>query len=72
MSADEALLKDIAREAVSQAGFEACETAEAEQASKELARRLAQEVLKAHGLETAQAALDVFVDQEIKAVARFG
>jgi hypothetical protein len=69
-SGEDSFLKDIAREAVSQAGFENCETAQAEEACKQLARRLANEVLRFSGLEAAQAALNTFIDEEIEKVAR--
>ena len=38
---DEPLVRDIAREAVSQAGFESCGTAEDEEAAKARAHQLA-------------------------------
>jgi hypothetical protein len=68
---DEAQVKEIAREAVSQAGFESCQTAEAEQAAKAHARQLAHEVLKFQGLEHLKAELDTCVDEEARKVARF-
>jgi hypothetical protein len=68
---DEALVKDIAREAVSQAGFESCGTAEDEQAAKARAHQLALEVLKFQRLEHMHAALSHWVDEEAKKVSRF-